>query len=291
MQTNSQLCPRPRGLLLLIALPMFIELLGFVPASVAQDVTFSKTKAVVCCYDFRSAKLPLEINVDLSITDSKVLIKGKPGAKKLSAIDLEIPYSAIDTMSYEATSHHRNLGLLGVVSPATGLAAASTKSVSYWLVIDYHEGDTKQSIDLQLDKSEYENVITALEAKTGKHIYVLDSKASQFDSLAGTKDVDEVIPFGVDKVAAALKDAMEGQGCKVTQVTSSRIECKLTGAGGEQVTATLEAKGEQTQVRIWTGQEFTEQPKKRNWSTPIYQEMMKSLKRPTGSENLPPGMF
>jgi hypothetical protein len=164
-------------------------ILGCGPVCLAQEVTFSKTHAEVCCYTFRSKDLPLEIGINLSTTDSKILIKGKPGAKKLAAIDVEIPYSSLDTMSYEVTSKHRSLGLLGIVIPAAGVAVASTKHIDRWLAIDYHEGDTKQRIVLHLDESEYADVIAVLEAKTGKHVAVLDSKASQFDPTAASKDL------------------------------------------------------------------------------------------------------
>jgi hypothetical protein len=252
--------------------------LAFVSVCLAQDVTFRKTK-------YSSVKQPQEADVALTITDSKILIKGK----KAKGIDMEIPYSSIDAMSYERATRHRvgeGAGLMAV-SLGAGAVLMTTKTASYWLEIDYHEGDAKQLTVLRLDKSEYENVIAALEARTGKHIAVVDPKTSSLNPTAESKDMDEVIPFGMDKVAAALKSAMESEGCKVTDVNASRIECKrarghseLTGTGAEKVTATLEAKGEQTRVRIWTGKGFAGRVGKKNWSTPIYQEMMKSLQKP-----------
>ncbi len=92
----------------------------------------------------------------------------------------------------------------------------------------------------------------------------------------------------MDQVMAALKPAMESRGCNVTHSSASQIECKRkrgvserTGAGGEKVTATLEAQGDQTHVRIWTGKKFKEKAAaKGNWSTPICQELIKSLGKP-----------
>ena len=52
------------------------------------------------------------------------------------------------------------------------------------------------------------------------------------------------------------------------------------GNGGEKVTATLEAQGDKTHVRIWTGKSFSEKERSDNWSTPIYQDMMKTLQKP-----------
>jgi hypothetical protein len=111
-----------------------------------------------------------------------------------------------------------------------------------------------------------------------------------FDPNLITVDVDEVVPFAMDQVVAALRPAMESQDCKVTEETASRIECKRQrvhatwtngGSGGESVTATLEARGNQTHVTITTGQGFSGRlAGKKNWSTPIYEEMMKSLQKP-----------
>lgn len=257
-------------------------ILALVPASLAQDVNFSKT-------GYSTAKQPKEAGVDLSITDTKILIKGKKLGKKATGIDMEIPYSSIDAMSYELASRHRLAegGPLLVLSPAAGVILMATKTKSHWLAIEYREGDAKQLTVLRLDKSEYRNVIAALEARTGKHIAVLDSKHSSLNPTAESKNMDEIVPFRVDKVGAALKSAMESDGCKVTEATDVRIDCKRgrggserTGFGGEKVTATLEAKGEQTRVRIWTGKGFVGRVGKKNWSTAIYQEMMKSLQKP-----------
>lgn len=253
-------------------------ILYLVPAAFAQDVTFSK-----CTYS--TVQQPSEIDINVSITDSKILIKAKKPNKKGPTIDIEIPYSSIDAMSYELAALHR---IQGAGYGAVGAIAMTTKTQTHWLEIDYHDGDAKQSTVLHLDKSEYQNLISTLESKSGKHITELDANtASTIDPTAGSKDMDEVIPFGVDKIMAALKPAMESVGCNVTQATPNRIECKrsrgystrenVNGNGGESVTATLEAQGEQTRVRISTGKGFYGRLEKKNWSTPIYQEMMKSL--------------
>jgi hypothetical protein len=111
-----------------------------------------------------------------------------------------------------------------------------------------------------------------------------------FDPSLITVDVDEVVPFAMDQVVAALKPAMESQDCKVAEATANRIECKRPrvhatwndgGSGGESVTAALESKGNQTHVTITTGQGLSGRlAGKKNWSTPIYEEMMKNLQKP-----------
>jgi|SRR6202142_90595 hypothetical protein len=102
----------------------------------------------------------------------------------------------------------------------------------------------------------------------------------------GVKEVDELVPFATDKVMAALKPAMENEGCNVKEATAERVECKrkreFTGSytsGGESVTATLEAQGMQTRVHIWTGKGFYGRLAKENWSTSIYMEMMVNLQK------------
>jgi len=101
--------------------------------------------------------------------------------------------------------------------------------------------------------------------------------------------VDEVVPFAIDKVLPALKSAMETENCHVTQEADGRIECKRprvtanskhNASGGESVTGLLEARGDQTHVVISTGKGFYGRLVKSNWSVPIYEDMVKTLKTP-----------
>ena len=255
-------------------------ILAYMPLASAQDVTFTKST-------YSTLQQPSEIGVNVSITDSKIVIKAKKPNKKGPTVDIEIPYSAIDTISYELAALHRIQGAgLGAVAPVI----MSTKTQTHWLEIDYHDGDTKQTSVIHLDKSEYENLISALKAKSGKPVTQLEANTSStIDPTAGSKDIDEVVPFGLDKVLAALKPAMGTYGCNVTESTTNRIECKrargysqkenVNGNGGESVTATLEIQGDQTHVRIVTGKGFYGRLEKKNWSTPIYIEMLKSLRK------------
>jgi hypothetical protein len=215
---------------------------------------------------------------------------------KENGLKFEIPYSSIDSLSYEVAARHRvgeGAGLM-MLSPGTGLVLMATKTKSHWLDIQYHDGDVKQLTILRLDKSEYKDVIATLETRTGKHIGTLDSNRSEFNPTAGSKDVDEVVPFQRAAVASAIKSAMESVGCDVKKAGADHLECKRprakgrtdterTGAGGEKVTAKLEAKGEQTRVRIETEKGFVGRLVKKNWSTPIYEAMMKGLQEPAQS--------
>jgi hypothetical protein len=51
--------------------------------------------------------------------------------------------------------------------------------------------------------------------------------------------------------------------------------------GGESVTAELESHGSQTQVRITTGKGFYGRLSKKNWSTPMFEAMMRALQQPS----------
>ncbi|MFZ3330999.1 MAG: hypothetical protein WA197_10245 [Candidatus Acidiferrales bacterium] len=115
-----------------------------------------------------------------------------------------------------------------------------------------------------------------------------DSVTSSFDSAWMSVDVDEVIPFAADKAMAALKPAMESQECHATAESAGRLECKRprghtsaehSGYGGESVTAVLETQGDKTHVVITTGLGFYGRLGKRNYSTPIYQEMIRNLQK------------
>jgi len=261
-------------------------LVTIVPVSLAEDVTFGKTR-------YSSPKERKEADVNFTVSDSKLVVNGK----KKSALHVEIPFSSIDAVSYESATRHRTgegVALLST-SPLAGAILMSKKTKSHWLDIEYHDGKAKQLLILRLDKSEYEKVISTLESRTGKKIATLDAKSSPFNPTAESKDMDEVIPFRLEAVQAAIKPAMENMGCKVTELKANRAECKRrrskdsdverTGGGGEKVTATMELQGEQTHVRIWTGKGFSGRMVKRNWSTAIYKEMLKNLEKSGKTES------
>ncbi|MGO9540972.1 MAG: hypothetical protein ACLPN2_10320 [Terriglobales bacterium] len=103
----------------------------------------------------------------------------------------------------------------------------------------------------------------------------------------GAEDVDEVVPFEMDKLMVALKAAMESADCNVKEATDNRVECKrprhTSGNrvyGGESVTAVLEAQGNKTRVVITTGKGFYGRLVKSNRSIPIFQQMIKNLEKP-----------
>ncbi len=109
------------------------------------------------------------------------------------------------------------------------------------------------------------------------------------DPSKGSKDMDETVAYPMDKVQAAAKLAMATYGCdsKKDKEKPDYLECTrdrhvgvFVGSGGEKVTVKLTSKGDQTRVEIKTGKGFVGRVGKKNWSTPIYEETMKTLKVP-----------
>jgi len=91
----------------------------------------------------------------------------------------------------------------------------------------------------------------------------------------------------MDKVLNAARQALTTYGCDVKKdkEKADYLECTrdrhvgvFVGSGGEKVTVKLSAKGNETRVEVKTGKGFVGRLGKKNWSTPIFDEMMKTLK-------------
>jgi hypothetical protein len=105
------------------------------------------------------------------------------------------------------------------------------------------------------------------------------------DPTKGSKDVDQTVPYPMDKALEAAKQALATYGCNIKKERADYLECTrdrhvgvFVGSGGEKVTVKLSAKGSETRVEIKTGKGFVGRVGKKNWSTPIFDEMMKTLK-------------
>ena len=105
------------------------------------------------------------------------------------------------------------------------------------------------------------------------------------DPSKGSKDVDQVVPYSMDKVLEAAKLAVATYGCDVKKEKQDSLECTrsrrvgvFAGSGGEKVTIRLSPKGAETQVVVKTGKGFVGRLVKKNWSTPIFNEMLKNLR-------------
>jgi hypothetical protein len=249
-------------------------------AALCQDAVFNKSH-------FSSVNSPKEAEVRLTITDKDVRVEGKK-----NAMDLVVPFSSIDSLSYEVAERHRvgEGAVVMLASLGVGAVVMATKSKSHWLDIAYHDGTQSHSMVLRLDKSEFESVLGTLEQRSGKTIARTNAKSSATNPTANSRDMDEVVPYGLAAVASALKPAMEDVGCHVRKDAANHIECRRdwsksggverTGVGGEKITAELVQQDKGTRVRISTEKGLRGRLYKKNWSTAIYQDMLKSLQKP-----------
>jgi hypothetical protein len=105
------------------------------------------------------------------------------------------------------------------------------------------------------------------------------------DVSKGSKDVDQTVAYPMLKVVDAAKQALNTYGCDIKKEKPDYLECTrdrhigaFVGSGGEKVTVQLSAKGSETRVVIKTGKGFAGRLGKKNWSTPIFDDIMKTLK-------------
>jgi len=107
------------------------------------------------------------------------------------------------------------------------------------------------------------------------------------DPSKGSKDIDQTVAYPMAKVLDAARLAMATFGCdsKKEKEKADYLECTrdrhvgvMVGSGGEKVTVKLSEKSNETRVEIKTGKGFVGRLGKKNWSTPIFNEMMKTLK-------------
>jgi predicted dinucleotide-utilizing enzyme len=106
----------------------------------------------------------------------------------------------------------------------------------------------------------------------------------QEDPTKGSKNVDEVVNYPMELVLEAARQAMETYGCEIKKEkadylegTRSRHIGAFVGSGGEKIKVKLSEEKEGTRVKINTGKGFMGRLGKKNWSTPIFKEMMRLL--------------
>jgi hypothetical protein len=119
----------------------------------------------------------------------------------------------------------------------------------------------------------------------GQAVQPANQAEEKDDPSKGSKDVDRTVAYTVAQVLAAAKLALDTYGCDVKKEKPDYLECTrdrhvgaFVGSGGEKVTVQLSAKGGETRVEIKTGKGFVGRLGKKNWSTPIFDEMVKTLK-------------
>jgi hypothetical protein len=176
--------------------------------------------------------------VELIVSNTGVTIRSKD---KTPSVILELPYSSINNLGYTFVEHGK-----ASLLPILGVSAFFIKGQSHWLVMGSSAGAGDRPTVLRLDKTEYREVIAALTARSGKRVEMLAPGSTLVDPTVGSHDEDQIVPFQIDQVRAALKPAMEHCFCKVGKSRVDRLKCTRrlrppdSIGGGEGVTATLE---------------------------------------------------
>jgi|KBSSwiStaDraftv2_1062776.scaffolds.fasta_scaffold47225_3 hypothetical protein len=127
--------------------------------------------------------------------------------------------------------------------------------------------------------------VTVLAQPAGQAVQPATQAEEKEDASKGSKDVDRTIAYPMAQVLAAAKQALDTYGCDVKKEKADYLECTrdrhvgaFVGSGGEKVTVQLSSKGSETRIEIKTGKGFVGRLGKKNWSTPIFDDMMKTLK-------------
>lgn len=147
-----------------------LSVMLFSVAAAAEETIFRDVQ-------FPSAKGELA-NATLRFSDDDKMVEVRVSDGRV----LTVQYSQVDTMSYEYTKKHRlkQAVALGMLSPATGVIIAFTKSKNHWLEIDFYDQDKPRALVLKLDKRNYQKVCDAAKAHTGKDVAMIgktDAKA------------------------------------------------------------------------------------------------------------------
>ena len=111
------------------------------------------------------------------------------------------------------------------------------------------------------------------------------AQAEQEDPSKGSKDVDRTVSYPMAQVLEAAKQAVATYGCDIKKETADYVECTrdrhigaFVGSGGEKITVRLNTQGTETRVVIKTGKGFVGRLGKKNWSTPVFEDMLATLK-------------
>ena len=112
-----------------------------------------------------------------------------------------------------------------------------------------------------------------------------DLSAQQLNPTQGSKNMSQVVPFPMAAVMKAARKAVQLYGCNIKKESRGYLECTrprkvgiIMGSGGEKVKVWLSKKTNGTLVKIKTGKGMMGRLAKKNWSTPIFNEMVRSLK-------------
>ena len=219
-------------------------------------------------------------NIDFSFDNGHIVVR----EKNESTVVEKIHRDDVRRLTYEYSKSPRVALIISPVLLLSGLF----KSKEHWFSVEYGTDDAPKYLTLRLHKSNYKQVLDAAKLELGKDVEKIEGTGGIANPTARSKDVKEVIPYSPQEIVEALKIAMEAHNCNVKKVKPDYVECKrprgdrgAAGAGGEKVSAKLKAEDGGTRIKIETGKGFAGRLLKRNWSTPIYTEMMKVLNQGT----------
>jgi len=134
--------------------------LGWTSTASAADVAFRKSKMI------DSKQKQVKVDVMFQETAKKMVVRHSLGVVH------EISYDAIDKLSYDFSKHRRvkQGAIVMIASLGAGAVVMLTKSKNHWLYIDHRKDGAAQTLTLKLDKGEYETVLAAASAHTGKRV-------------------------------------------------------------------------------------------------------------------------
>ena len=124
--------------------------------------------------------------------------------------------------------------------------------------------------------------VMAITASAGA---IQPAQSEKADPSKDSKDIDQTIAFPMAQVLDAAKQALATYGCDIKKETADTLECTrdrhigaFVGSGGEKITVHLSEKGKETRVEVKTGKGFVGRLGKKNWSTPVFEDMLATLK-------------
>lgn len=162
----------------------FTLLVGIAAATAAgEDVVFHKSTI----FDSHGKEHKVDL---LFMSENKAMVE-----REKTTIIAYVPFGAIDKVAYGYSKRHRvkegaqimeprcaDPLSCGVMIPAGllfGSGVMLSKEKKHWLYVDYKDaGGPKQSV-LRLDRSEYQNVIAAIKAQTGKDVEMLPEEGKE----------------------------------------------------------------------------------------------------------------
>ena len=100
-----------------------------------------------------------------------------------------------------------------------------TKTTSHWMGVEFQEAARPKRLLLRLDKKDYQSVIAAAEARTGKPVVRGFQSSGPENVTKGSRDLEEVVDYPLKTVQDALRTAMETQTWRLSKEDIGYLEC------------------------------------------------------------------